>query len=258
MIMRRSLLTCLTLLLLSSFPVTAQGMIFGIDAGYRTDRFENGFEMSGPAVGVLLGAVVLGTTSENFSVLVPVVMEAKFASGDRQDLAINGDLAFRFSNIAMGVGADFRMPMAPDVEEPVRSSETVWPDDVEMLGFSGFARLNFGPQQRIFVQGRVSGFPPGLTMRLTNPCSNEFTSNLPPEHINACYDAVSKQIVPEFKSAGETRAAIGYVFNTAVFQTTTLRVMWTRQKFDYDLVGKNRNGAWNRTTEAISIGLVLQ
>jgi hypothetical protein len=233
-------------------PAAAAQFSFWMDGGYRTDRFDNGHEVTGAYAGGGLAAVVTGTVRESYALLIPMSAEMRLGQNGWMDAAINADLMLRLGSVAVGAGLDFRAPSAPDVPDQAAGDDTVFVQDVQMFGYSGSARLNLGPQGRAFVQGRVSIFPKDYGFDLIDECSSEYLG----EDLEAACRSVSGQGVPVYEGAAEARVALGYVFPGGG-SARTLRLQWTHQRFDYSLSGDNLNGAYNRDADYLTLGFVF-
>lgn len=236
---------------LSAPSAQAQFSIW-LDGGYRTDRFENGYQATGAYAGGGFAAVITGTVRESYALLIPVTAEMRVGENGWTDMAANADLMARFGAVALGAGLDFRWPSAPDVPDDASSDGTVLVQDVQMFGYSASGRLNFGPQGRAFVQGRASVFPKDYGFDLVDECNSEYLD----EDLEATCRSVSGQGVPVYEGAAEARVGIGYVFPGSG-SARTLRLQWTHQRFDYSLSGDNLNGAYNRDADYFTLGFIF-
>jgi hypothetical protein len=229
-------------------PAAAQ-IVAGLDVGSRSDQHENGQERSGLYGGGFVKMSLFGTASESFAFILPAWMEFKAGTGGRIDLDFGAEGTFRIGWVSFGPGFEFYLPMIGDVLEPLAKDGQIAVSDVYMLGYSGSAKLNFGPLGRAFIQGKWTVFPKDLSLGQVDGCAN---SSLSPELQQACRMADSKG--PDFVGATESRLALGYTFGEEP-PFVILRLLWTRRHIEYARQGENLTGAYNRSSDAYTLGL---
>jgi hypothetical protein len=243
--------TIATLLIAIPSRGNAQFMLM-VDAGQRQDLYGTGFTRSIPYGGIGLGAVIQGLTGEKAALLLSAAGEGKFGAGGLWDAKVNGDAMIRLGPLAFGGGVDLLLPNAGDVDDRTSSDGKRTVIDLELLGYSGIAKLNFGPLNKAFVQGRFTTYPQSGGLRLINGCSSEYLSE---DVAQSCEQSVAEH-EPAFLKGDEARVSAGWVFSSSG-GSKILRAQVVQQRINYVSEKDNIGGAYNRTIRTFTLGLVF-
>jgi hypothetical protein len=227
-------------------------------------------DASGLGWGGGFGMIVGGSAGRNTGFLVPVNLEIhgdKGLLGDRGNIDFTGgaDLAMRIHSFSFGAGANLTAIFRPDAADarcPVlgRTPEgsscntpyaerlikdqtgSPYPGERYMgtlypLGISGFAKVNFGPQSRGFVQGRYVHFDPSFAY--FNNGATAIAGVLIP----------AKTDMPDFAGGREVRVSAGWAFGRKV-----LRVQVVDRQLTFTRTLSNVNGFFDQHSRQIMLG----
>jgi len=216
------------------------------------EKYATGFARTVAVGGFGLGAALAGDAGQNSGFILSASGELKVGGGGTFDGKVTVDAMVRFGAAAVGVGLDLLAPGVGDVND--RSS----PDgkrsitDEQMYGYSGIAKLNFGPLSKGFIQARITSYPPGSGLRLIDACNSQYMSE---SNAATCTQLVAEHD-PEFQSGDEARVSTGWVFSSA-HGAKILRVQWVQQRLNYVREKDNIGGAYDRKVQSVSLGLVF-
>jgi hypothetical protein len=232
----RLLTPLVTASVLATAPAAAQSFGYGLDAGYRTDEFQDGGLAETPSAGLSVMMVLGGESSKHGAILFPVSGEVRYPL----EMNADADMQMRLWNVSAGVGASVRMPSS-DREWTVDDQEYI-ADEAIMAGYSGTAKLSFGPQGRMFVQGRYTDLAYTLDPRGSSQICTDF----------GCVDTYS----PLFEGAREIRISAGIALGsgggTRVFR---FQVMDFRSQ--YERAEQNAQGGLDRRSRTYSLGMFM-
>jgi hypothetical protein len=252
-------------------PAKGQSFMFWGEAGRHQNRLGNGTTSNGAAVGFGFNAILGGDASKDFAVLFPVGFEIRgdqhlFSGDGTADLLGTGDLAFRIKRFSFGPGANFGYMFRPDAVDPT-CSKTIRPPDGSScnaanskyagtrdignffgFGLSGFAKINFGPQGRSFVQGRYIHYSPSWILHQSGAAfASQYSGLVLPLPTD----------FPQFQSGNDIRISAGYVFGGADSIAKIVRVQYTDRKFDFMHEKANVTGVFDQRTRQLSFGFGL-
>jgi len=245
--------TILPALVIAGTPATSRAQFtFLLDAGQRNEKYGTGFTRTMPYGGIGMGAALAGDAGEGAGFLFSASGELKGGTGGAFDGKITGDAMLRLGPIAFGGGLDLLAPMVGDVPDRTAPDGKRGIVDEQLFGYSGIAKINFGPLNKAFVQARITTYPQGGGLRLIDGCSSEYLSS---DLAQSC-EQVTADHDPEFRSGDEARVSLGYVFSGGG-GAKILRVQWVQQRLTYVHEKDNIGGAYDRNVQALTLGLVL-
>lgn len=249
----RTALTLLPALVIIGTPTASTAQFtFLLDGGQRTEKYGTGFARTMPYGGIGMGAALTGDAGERAGFLVSAAGELKAGTGGAFDGKITGDAMLRLGPIAFGAGLDLLAPMVGDVRDQTSPDGKRGIDDEQLFGYSGIAKVNFGPLNKAFVQARITTYPQGSGFRLINGCDSEYLSS---DLAQSCNQVIADHD-PEFRSGDEARVSLGYVFSGSG-SAKILRLQWLQQRLTYVHEKDNIGGAYDRNVQALTLGLVL-
>lgn len=224
----------------------AQSMMMLIDGGKRSNKYANGPAIDADQVGMALSMVVGGSSSAQTAVLMPLSADFRYVSLDGQGFEANADadLMMRLGPVAAGVGIALRLPATHTYswncsayeDCPASGFSDEESDEAAMFGPSYSAKLNFGPQGRFFVQGKVADLSMHMDQRGGAETCNEF----------GCFDTYA----PEFNGGRETRIGTGFAWKGKVF-----RAQWVKQTAEYERAQRNDAGHMDRESTGWTVGM---
>lgn len=224
----------------------AQSMMMLIDGGKRSNKYANGPSIEADQVGMALSMVVGGSSSAQTALLMPMSADFRYVSLEGQGFEVNADVdgMVRLGPFAAGVGIALRMPAAhsyswncSDYEDcPASGFSDEDSDEAVMFGPSYSAKLNFGPQGRFFVQGKVADLAMHMDQRGGGETCNEF----------GCFATYA----PEFNGGRETRIGTGFAWKGKVF-----RAQWVQQTAEYERTQRNSAGDMDRESSGWTVGM---
>lgn len=222
-------------------PLAAQTLLFGLEGGQRSDSHLNGISQSSYFGGMNLTAVIAGPAGKNAALLIPLSGEFRYSDKGYVDVNAFGDLALRLGALTAGAGLAFSWGSTPDIPDFVNGTR----EDVTVLnpmafGYSGSAKLNFGPQGRAFVQGRYTVLPAAYAFHYRTAEVEQYRAdnNIPLEDVTQ-------------RDSHGLRAAIGYTFGRKILRLSMMQEDWR-----FDRVYDNANGAYDRNARVFSLGMV--
>lgn len=243
--LRRLAVAALTL---AAAPATAhaQAFLLVFDGGQRTNKYANGPAVDADQFGMGIAMMLGGQSSAQTAFLMPVTADFRYVSADGAGAEVNADADFmmRVGPISGGLGMALRVPASHSYDWDCRQFEgcpasgTSEEDATEAImgGLSYSAKLNFGPQGRFFVQGKVSDLSLAFDTRGSGQSCNDF----------GCYDTFK----PEFLGGKETRVGAGFAWRGKIF-----RAAWTKQSASYERAQKNLFGDMDRKTSGWTVGM---
>lgn len=223
-----------------------------IDGGQRVEKYATGFSRTVPVGGIGLGAALAGGAGQNSGFILSASAEGKIGGGGAMDGKITGDAMMRFGPVAFGGGLDLIAPMVGDVSDPSSPDGKRSISDEQIFGYSGIAKLNFGPLSKGFIQARITTYPNGSGFRLIDSCSSQYLD----QSTSATCSQVIAQHDPEFQSGDEARVSTGWVFSGSG-GAKILRLQWAQQRLNYVHEKDNVGGAYDRKVQTVSLGLVF-
>jgi hypothetical protein len=185
---------------------------------------------------------------------MPLQAEVRYGASPSMslDISSDADVVFRVWNLSAGVGGSVRIrDQGSDVRYDCRGlvdcdasgTKTGPASDAIVAGISYSAKLSFGPQGRLFIQGKQIDLSTALDTRGEGTdCSS-----------GTCYNTLAEP----YRGGTERRLTTGIVFPNGYRGSKVLRVQWIEQTAKYDLVGKNNLGGMNRKSRFVTIGLVF-
>jgi len=220
---------------------SAQTVFFGIDGGQRMDKHLNGVANKSYVGGLSLSAVLGGDAGKDFALVFPIAGEFRFSNGGYSDMNAFLDAAIRVKAVTLGAGGAFSWDDAPDIKDLTAGGSS---GSVPILlpmswGYSGFGKLNVGPQGRLFFQGRYTLFPASLSYHY------KFAEVEQTKADNGLED----QDVPARNNVA-LRAAVGYVLPNR----SIIRAQYVAEAWRYERIFDNRTGAYDRDTNVGSLG----
>jgi hypothetical protein len=243
----------LVLCALMQLPAAAGAQfMFVLDGGQRAEKYGTGFTRTIPYGGIGLGAALAGDAGENAGFVLSANGEFKFGGSGAMDGRVYGDAMMRLGPLAFGPGLDLTAPMVGDIPDKSQADGKLGIIDEQIFGYSGSAKLSFGPLGKAFIQTRITTYPAGSGLRLINGCNSEYLTS---DQSAQCSD-VSAQHDPEFRSGDEARISLGYVFSGGG-GARILRAQWVQQRLNYMHEKDNLSGAYDRRNQALMLGLVL-
>jgi hypothetical protein len=227
---------------LSASRSSAQTIAVGLDVGHRTDKHLNGVENSGVFGGLSLSTLIGDDDEKDVAVVFPIAAEARFSSSGYRDLNLFADGALRMKTLTFGAGFAFSWDETPEIEDATASTSG---GSVPLLlplslGFSGFAKLTAGPQNRFFVQGRYTYFPADFTYlyKFAEPDPTRPASGLE-----------NRDVMARDNSA--IRVGVGYLLNNR----SIVRAQYAGEVWRYERDFDNAMGAYDHDTRSVSVGM---
>lgn len=261
---------CLLLALASA--ASAQSTItFSGEGGSAQNNFGNGAADNHAVYGVTVSAIIGGDTSKNFAFQLPVYGELKAAgvpSDSYADLIAGADFAIRYKNFSVGPGGNYGYVFRGDVQDrtclsqPVRldsSCEVSTASDqgnngmrdvgsLNLLGMGGFAKYNFGPQGRAFVQGRYIYYGKSMGHLINRgELQSLSTVDLTQFNLPSIPDIAD---YPEFAGGHDIRATAGYMFHGGKF----LRGQFVDRQLNFTHTLGNLSGVFDQRSRTFTIG----
>ena len=225
---------------------------FLLDGGQRMEKYATGFTRTVPVGGIGLGAALAGDAGQSSGFILSASGELKIGGGGTFDGKVTGDAMMRFGPLALGGGLDLLAPMVGDVNDRSSPDGKRSISDEQMFGYSGIAKLNFGPLNKGFLQARLTTYPSGSGMRLIDSCNSQYLT----ESTSATCSEMVAQHDPEFQSGDEARVSTGWVFSGSG-GAKILRLQWAQQRLNYVREKDNIGGAYDRKVQTVSLGLVF-
>jgi hypothetical protein len=247
-------LTTFTLVLAGvSVPAVANAQFTAmIDGGQRMEKYATGFSRTVPVAGLGLGAALAGGAGQNSGFILSASLEGKIGGSGALDGKFTGDAMMRVGPVAFGGGLDLLAPGVGDVSDPTSPDGKRSISDEQMFGYSGIAKLNFGPLSKGFIQARITTYPSGSGFRLIDTCNSQYLD----QSTSATCSQIIAQHDPEFQSGDEARVSTGWVFSGSG-GAKILRLQWAQQRLNYVREKDNVGGAYDRTVQTVSLGLVF-
>ena len=252
--MNRSLRTLAIVAILALPQVArAQGGAIFIDAGQRKDEYGDNTRAKGSSLGFGYQFVLGGSTSEQVGFIMPLSVDYRYAEVDGTFVSdMNGDmdLMMRIGPVSFGGGIAGRLPWGSREYSwnctgyencPASGYKDAEADDAISIGFSLAGKVSFGPQGRLFVQGKQTTFSTTLDSRGEGESCNEF----------GCVDTFA----PELESGREQRVSAGIVFPNKG-SARILRAQMVKQKWVYDHLQTNLQGGLDRESTVFTLGVV--
>lgn len=253
--MTRTLRTALLAATLVSLPAAARaqsGSIF-VDLGQRKDSYGDQTKGDGTVLGFGYQMLLGGQSSKQAALLMPLTLEFRYAElGGTFNGDMNGEyeMLMRLGPVAVGGGIAGRLPYGNRkytydctsfVDCPASGTDEADADDAISIGFSLSGKVSFGPQGRLFVQGKQVSFTTTLDARGSGTQCNDY----------GCIDTYA----PELETGREQRASVGIVFPHKG-DARILRASMIRQKWEYEHVQSNIQGGLDRESTMYTLGMV--
>ena len=208
--------------------------------------------------------IIGGHSEKRFAVLLPVGFEIRSSTNARHstDIMGTGDVAFRYKNFSFGPGGNVGYIFRPGLPDDTCMKEIGVVTScsgngterdigsILAMGISGFAKVNFGPQGRAFLQARYIAYLPSLaTVKYPADFANSFASSQ-----GSSQRFPSPEDVPDFRKGRDIRVTVGYVFGKVI-----LRATYIRQQFDFSTNAKTAPnpsvGLWGQRSNIITGGI---
>ena len=225
---------------------SAQSLILTLDGGQRNEKFGNGDSEASDEVGMAVTMMVGGQSSSQFGFLMPLTAGFRYVNttGSGFELMGDADMMMRIGPVAAGLGVAMRGPASHSFswnctayeDCPSGGFSTEESDEALMVGLSYSGKVNFGPQGRFFVQGKMADLSTALDTRGGGQSCNDF----------GCFDTYAE----EFLGGRETRIATGFAWRGKVF-----RVQWVKQKAEYERAARNNVGDMDRESSGWTVGI---
>jgi hypothetical protein len=233
---------CASFLALGQQRALAQTLLLGIDAGQRVDTHQNGVTNTSYFGGFSMSAILAGFAGKKSAIVVPITAELRYSSKSYVDANLFADVGVRVGNVTFGGGGAFSWDNSPDIADPGVGGASghvivLYPMS---FGYSAFAKLNTGPQGRMFLQGRYTRFPASLSYQYKTAANQEFYSE----------NGLANEDVPALDNS-TIRVAAGYVLSGR----TIVRAQYTIESWRYQRVFDNSAGAYDRDSRIYSLGL---
>jgi hypothetical protein len=248
----------------AQFNLTLSG-----EGGNAQNSFGNGSSDSTPVYGASIGAIIFGSTSKRIAFQVPVYGELKTAKvpfDSYTDLIAGADLAIRYRNFSFGPGGNYGYIARGEVKDSTCLAQPVRVDsscdsngnganngmrdigEINLLGFGGFGKYNFGPEGRAFIQGRYTHYDKNLGYLMNRSDTLARSSfdlsafNLPEIPDIADY--------PAFDGGRDIRVTFGYVFGGGKF----LRGQYVDRQLNFTPTLGNLSGVFNQRSRTFTFG----
>lgn len=241
MITKRDLLAAALAGFLATRAVTAQTILMGFDAGQRTDTHANGIVNTSYFGSLNMSMVLAGAAGKSAAFLLPISGEMRYSSKEYIDANLFTDVAVRFSDLTLGGGGAFSWDITPEIPDRIAGGSTgrVIVNYPMSFGYSGFAKLNTGPEGRFFIQGRYTQFPSSMSFQYKSAENLQFEAdnNLPNTDVPALDNS-------------SIRAAAGVVMPG----NTIMRFQYVTETWRYQRIFDNKAGAYDRDSKIYSFG----
>jgi hypothetical protein len=185
---------------------------------------------------------------------MPVVLDFRGDTGfDSSAMVVSSDLAFRIKSFSFGPGANYGLMLRPDLDDPTcrrplpdntscRDVGVRYLGNMQGIGFSGFAKISFGPQGRAFVQYRHIEYVPGWM-------------NFDGDFVDGASGQPIATDAPPFDSGRDWRVSAGYVFGGAGKAAKILRVQYMDRRLDFGPSVGNRTGIFDEESRQLTVGI---
>ena len=246
-------------------PARAQGALLWGEYGVQNNSFGDETQMNRQVWGFGMQFVIGGDSSQSSGFLVPVGFELRSDTKlQGMDMLGYGDLAFRVKNFSFGPGANFGYLVRPPVEDfrcPLfgfvsgasscygTDGDNVGKRDIGQFygfGFSGFGKLNFGPQGRAQVQVRYILYHPDWII---------FRSAAEALNVDLGTDFDVPLDYPEFEKGHDLRLSLAYVFGSAGRTPIVVRGQYTHRDFTFSDELANVSGIFDQDARQFAFGV---
>ncbi|HXC25152.1 MAG TPA: hypothetical protein VNU46_04490 [Gemmatimonadaceae bacterium] len=239
-------------------PMAHAQITMALDGGAQTTGYGTGLRQVGPYGGGALGFVIDGSVTKEHAVLFPMNLEIRGNTTTHAwNMQMQADMLIRSGNVTIGGGGVLAVPYGGTVRNGLGSGQDVQLDDIEMFGLSGTLKLNFGPQGRAFIQGRGTVFPAGMATRFIDGCNLPGDLADQPDAGSTEQDCeqVQQEHDPAFTGATDFRLSLGYTLLHGD-GPIVIRLQGVQQQLNYKQEKDNSLGAYNRTSQSVTLGVV--